>query len=390
MRSQCRLFFPYALSTLFALHSIRCGDELIGNKEDFTVLKTLKVELLPPFEDVRPSKPMRVGVLWLSSSSPDAWCSLHASASLGLPPSTGFGAGQQEEIALDSELQMLTQELCRDPLGVSPELAGESVVVPKEVLNKGGSIEIPFTRLPSAEVLFGSPDARVGYATIVLFEDLNEDGALTLGEARRWRGGGRGGDGEEGKMGSSAPDRVWGASFQSIIQPHQRLVYHEGAQIDHPFFYPTIGCEALPKGFGVIKSKAEIYDILALFAPYLAEDKEFTNQADPIISPELCEVFTLETAIQIQVEAPSSRLQELVCQPLEDEGEEPPEREPKDLMLSCVSPTEVLAVDQEAECKAVQYWRLVGCPLNEVDCEEPRWDMRSNVPQWWPCTEERP
>lgn len=377
------------LSAFIALFSLSCGDQLIGSTEELSVLATLKVEVLPPFDEVRPEGPMRLGVLWLALSSTDAWCALNAGLALGLPPLVGLSSeGDAERSELSAELKALTQDVCRDPLGVAPGLAGESVPLSTAQLMEGGVLEVPFTRLPSAEVLFGSPDARLGYATVVLFEDLDGDGALTLAEAKGGRRRGRRGGAEQEEV---PPDRVWGASFQSVITPHQRLAYHEGAEVVSPFFYPVFGCDPLPRGFGILESALELIDLVALLTPLLpSEGAPLASEPPTQARDGLCEVSSLDRPIQLQVVSPSARLQELVCRPLGDEGEEPPERAPEELELTCVSSEEVLAIDRNAECKGVSYWRLVGCPLGQPSCDEPRWDMRTNVPEWWPCSVERP
>ena len=368
-----------SLLSLIGLSSLSCGDPLIGNQESLSSLMTLKVELLPPFENARPSGPVRVGVLWLDTGAPDAWCSIHAGITLGLPPSAGFGA-EAGSAPLSPELASITAERCRDPLGVTPALAGESAPVPAELLGSGGVIELPLTRLPSAEVLYGAPNARLGYATVVLFEDLDGDATLTISEPKGWRRGGRrGGRDEE----LPEPDRVWGASFQSVTTPHQRLVYHEGKQVESLLFYPTAGCPPLPKGFAILESSLELLDLLAVLAPFFMEEGE--TPEPPTLRAGLCAIHELDRPIQVQVSPPSSRLQELVCEPLEDAGEEPPERAPEELEMTCVSRDELIAIDPSSPCKSILYWRLVGCPLGQERCEEPKWDMRTNIPQWWPC-----
>jgi len=378
-----------------------CGEPLLGAQEDLSALATLKVELLPPFDPIEVKAPLRLGVLWLDISAPDAWCVLHVTSALGFPPSAGAGGEQTSAPPLTEELSALTAERCRDPLGVSPGLIGPSVAVAERLAQEGGIIELPFTQLPSAEVLFGSPEARLGYATVVLFEDLDQNGTLSLGEPKRvgWRGG-RGRD-DEGEEGLKRPDRVIGASFQSLSRPHQRLVFREGAAVESPFFYPTVGCEAPPKGLSVLKSDVTLAELVSALAPYLLNEASRGDEGGPApemppeappLRDDLCELKGLDEPLQLQVEAPSARLQELVCEPLEDAGEEPPEREPDGVELSCVSATELLGsepLESEggASCRGVHYWRLVGCPLGELSCEEPRWDMRSNVPSWWPCGE---
>lgn len=277
---------------------------------------------------------------------------------------------------LTPELTALALERCRDPLGVAPSLVGPSVAVSSRQVREGAPVELPFMHLPSAEVLFGTPDSRVGYATVVLFEDLNGDEALTIGEAGRV---GRRRGGPDRDQEPQEPDRLYGASWLSLAEPHTRLVYQEGRSAEG-FFYPTIACPERPQGLSLLESNAMLSDLLSLFSP---------EAPPPSEGSDICVLSTLSAPLSLTPQPASPRLQELACEPLEDEGEEPPEREPDEgLEMTCLSATELVAVDPEAVCKGVALWRLVGCPLNEVSCEAPEWDMRTNVPTWWPCDQE--
>jgi hypothetical protein len=243
---------------------LSCGDELRGSAEELTSLATLKVRLSPlEGSSALPSEgSLRLGLVWLTASSPDAWCAVAQGQLFGLPPSSGGAEGFTPHVEVTEALRELTTRVCRDPLGVTPALVGPSVSVSLTQLQEGAELELPLQHLPSAEVLFGTPDARVGYASVVLFEDLDGDGALTLGEApriSRWGGDDRAREGEPRRE----ADRVYGASFMSLATPHERLVYQEGASLEG-LFYPEVGCPERPQGFSVMRSSAELSDLFAL------------------------------------------------------------------------------------------------------------------------------
>ena len=72
-------------------------------------------------------------------------------------------------------------------MGVAPALAGPSVAIESEteLSDEDGLIthSIIFNALPPAEVLIEPPDARVAYASLIVFEDLNGNGVLDIGQA---------------------------------------------------------------------------------------------------------------------------------------------------------------------------------------------------------------
>lgn len=236
--------------------SAGCAEGIVGMEETTTPLATLRVELAPG-TDVSDLAHPRVGLIWAGQVIAEPTCWL---AALGLG-----GAAQQAAAAG-----------CRDPLGFYPKDAGVSVP-----LGDDGTAEIPLYALPSADWMIGDLTARVAYATVVLYDDGQDD--ETLGIRFPWWGRGRaylpvdqrgeldggggpgggpdgGGDGGGGGPGGGpgefgdegARDVIHAASFVSMTRADLRLAFREGDFDAASAFYPRPGCAAPAKGYSLL------------------------------------------------------------------------------------------------------------------------------------------
>ncbi len=308
---------------------------------------------------------LRFGLVWLSVNIPSSWCADKLSSIL-----LGEAFSSQEL----ASLTQLTQ-LCNNPLGVAPALAGPSVAIESESAVFAEDLitnSIIFTALPPSEVLIGTPDARVAYASLVIFEDLNDNGVLDLGKAFSpvfWdeRGPRDRDDGpDEGSRRrfdeeENQADRLYSSSFTSLLDSHQRLVFREG-QFTESYFYPLGGCVP-PQGFS-----------------YLQVTGDFQEAS--------CTASPIDTPLLLKLAEPSLTLQETICSPAEVWTFEPPQSElSEEYEYICISDTELAATDPEQNCKNLSIIQLVDCPSNQPDCDA-QWDVRDTPPAWWPCLEE--
>lgn len=369
-----------------------CQDELYGLDDELTSLSELKVHLSAEEVSRLPREVqsrLRVGLVWLGVNIPSSWCAEQLStqllSSLGsdprdrsMPSEEDSGAeevsdGPSQEAMIDIAALSQLLKLCRDPLGVAPVLAGPSVAIEPQSGEEFIKTTLAFTSLPPSEVLIGTPDARVGYASLVVFEDQNENGVLDLGRSFPpifWQNdrpnedeeGGEGRRGPRGLGEEKTPDLLYSASFSSLLSHHQRLVFREGEFIES-YFYPLGGC--IPKrGFSVIEVEGDFQAATCISHP----------MTEPIL---------------LRITEPNSRQQEVVCEPSDVWIFEPPETPINERFeQSCVSPTELAVTDPEQSCKHLTILSLVDCSPTELDCQQPEWDLRDMPPSWWPCGED--
>ena len=110
---------------------------------------------------------------------------------------------------------------CRDPFGFVPARVTASVPV-----TVGTPATLPLYEDPSTDLLVGSITSRVGYASLVFYDDVDRDGALGLSESHPTATGGH--DGPDESDNADSPDVVYGASFVTMTAPDQRVAFLQG------------------------------------------------------------------------------------------------------------------------------------------------------------------
>lgn len=296
---------------------------------------------------------LRAGLLWATLPEPEPYCQQHGNPLLP-------GAGPVPEVARLG---------CPDLLGVAPGLVGPSV----EIDPQDGSFEVPLLHLPSAEVMVGEVSARVAYASLLLYDDVNGNGSLDLVERPRrpQRHDGEGGPGsgqdrrarprEWSKADPETSDVIYAASFVTMAQPHQRLAFREGG-FAISFFYPMLGCDPPPQGFSVV------------------------DVAGPVFQAVCAAAALTEAAPRLSISAPG-KLASLRCQQPRGQLGVRPDAEPNPAWpRHCANRQELVTVDPDAECPGIIQFTLKGCP-GDPECRQPDWNLCGDPPAWWPCTE---
>lgn len=275
---------------------------------------------------------------------------------------------------------------CRDVLAFTPARASTTAPI------VDGAAALEVVQLPSADVMVGGLTARVAYASLVVFDDTNGDGVLTLGRvpmlpAGEFHGGG-GPDAEEEDDPGRVGDPVVGASFVSMTEPDHRLAFREGDFVETGF-YPRHGCGAPPRGFSVLAASGFTYD--AAIAATLAGEL-------PAQDPAACSERAPDAAV---IDIPMRAVPEVTCEQRHLDSRvqyrDPPVTSPLDGHVSaCTSipalgdedPTAgitQLVVASADTCKGLTHYTLVGCEDGSLVCDHYEWDLRANPPAWWPC-----
>jgi hypothetical protein len=355
-----------------------CGD-LANFGGSAPPLATITITATGDFESVRvpdSEADLHVGLVWGEQWLPEALCFV--------PPES-------------PEVAAVVAAGCRNPLSFSPaRVTAVAPLVPNE------PVTLALTDLPAADLMVGTVDARVGYASFVIFDDRDHDGVMQLPRPQRMRGGGFEDDDEPGGPNGPMPDpppfvtRVYGASFVAMTEPDTRLAFREGDYFESGF-YPRHGCgEPLPS-FSVLSAGGFTFEqaIAATVAGML-----------PSQDPATCsEVPAEQAAIEIPFR-PVAEVAEVACEQRREDSSvryrQPPDDAPDftGRSFACaalpnlggdpIGPegTVQLIVSSAADeaCKTITHFTLLGCDEDEsLVCDAYEWDFRENPPSWWPC-----
>ncbi len=386
------------LSALAVL-ALGCQDHLYSLEDNPAPLAHVRVKVTGDLEALRPvgtlteTPRLRVALVWGTQFQSDSIC-------------------QSALLPSDPSSTALAKVGCRDPLGFVPQLVAGNVAV-----QPGVEATMDLLTLPTAEVLVGAVDARVGYASLLVYDDRNGNGTLDL-HSVQGDGGQNGGPGSSGGPGSgqNAPvdakikqDFVYGASFLTMSQAHQRVAFREGDFLTS-LFYPFQGCKP-PKAFSVLAVDA--------LSVALELDKDGKPQVTPLYGA--CTPSTLEAAVVEIAMQPTETVRDVACRAGGGQSgtryRAPPELEhlrpgqapgkPPDLKQPYVCKpvkrakpkagqpdasqlpldVELVLASPPADCKSLTHYTLRGC-TNDVYCVPKQgeyWDHTKQVPTWWPC-----
>ena len=374
-------FHLYFLFASYCLLS-SCQGKIQGLDDSLTPLAELKLSIKQSELDDLPSEVrarLRVGLVWLGINIPSTWC---AEQLTQLIISLEMNPEDPPEIPTTlptADLTVLSKlfELCRNPFGVSPLLVGPSAPLAKTEENGLITTKLVFNTLPPAEVLIGTPDSRIAYASLVVFDDQNNNQTLDLGfsfppifwddqfgpdddDSDEGQGQGQGRGRSRGwDLDEVEPDTLYSASFIDLLSNQRRLVFREG-QFTESFFYPLGGCTP-PQGFSIIEVEGDF------------------QQAT-------CQIYSMSEPSLLPLSQPSSQKQEVICEPTDVFIFQPPKLMPEEQYeLICISNEELAVSDPTLSCKNLSIIKLSSCPYSEPNCSNPEWDQRDMPPSWWPC-----
>ena len=274
---------------------------------------------------------------------------------------------------------------CRDPFGFVPARVDADVAI-----EPGVPASLDLLTLPTADVLVGDLTARVGYASLVVYDDKDGNGTLSLARPNR----------PSDTMipnvgGDSTPtfvfDVVYGASLVTMTQADQRIAFRQGAFVPSAF-YPRAGCSDPLPSFSVLSAggfsaadaiSATIAGMLPQEDPAscieaAAADAPFTIplQTPPGVSEMKCTERSTDSTVRYR-------------QP----GADPPD-DLADRVTACVhypsfgAPSSVIEFvitgTPTDSCVGLTHYILKGCGEGP-DCGTPDWDHSAAPPSWWPC-----
>ena len=283
----------------------------------------------------------------------------------------------------DAQVQALIAAGCRDPFGFVPDR-----VAVNAPLGPDGTAELDLLDLPAADVMVGGVTARVAYASVVVYDDRDGDGTLTLGRSSRLGGLD---NARPDDTGVQTSDVVYAASFASMTAPDVRLAYREGGFDRTAAFYPRAGCgDPLPR-FSIVSAGG--------FSAMAAVAAELSGQLPPE-DPASCQEQPADAPVTLAYRAPAP-LHELACQErtLDSSIRYREPDAPIDLTRrsAACAPVPDFGTGQAAgmiqwvvsgrsddSCVGLTHYVLRGCS-NDPLCQPPEWDITKTPPSWWPC-----
>lgn len=419
------------LAWLLLILLAACTTDLQGLKDVHAPLVTIQVKITGDLEALRSEeakkKPahLRVALVWGQQFASESFC--YAQGVLAnLPP--GLPLPQ------DPSAAAVYHAGCRDPFGFAFKQLGADV--PATV---GEVIPIELDTLPSAAVLVGGVDARVGFASLVVYDDRNGNGVLdSLRSGRILERDDRntsppGGDagttditptdtattGGQDQGGPRGPaDLIYGASFLSTTRPEVRIAFREGSWVDS-FFYPRPGCAPPPSGYSQLRAGGILFTLdwvstaleaVAKGGPVALLTLGLPPEPTGTCVQEAVDAEVIEIALQ-----PTETVREVACSVGGGGGggggggtsatgsiryREPPVQAldlsrpwlcqtaaggGKGAGKSATPNAELLYAGTAGDCKILAHYVLWGCQ-GDAYCDAPLdWDLRKTPPTWWPC-----
>lgn len=350
-----------------------CGD-LAGFSGEAPPLATITITTTGDFESVRTpgatNENLHVALVWGTQWLPEPTCFL--------PPES-------------PELAAVVAAGCRNPLAFTPErVTADAPLIP------GEPVSLTLTDLPSADLMVGDVTARIGYASLVVYDDRAGDGGLRLARPIRLPMGGP-------DMGPPDPEPpparslVYGASFVAMTEPDTRLAFREGAFIESGF-YPRHGCGTPLPAFSLLSAGG------FSFADAVAATVAGTLPSE---DPATCsETAPEDTIVRIPLRPPAE-VREVRCEQRREDSSVRYRRPPTEALdltnraYACTSIPNlgggdpiappgtiqlVVASTTEDQCKGLTHYTLLGCDESStLICDSLEWDYRGEPPAWWPC-----
>lgn len=291
------------------------------------------------------------------------------------------------------EVAAVLAEGCRNPLSFTPSrVTADAPLVPNE------PVTLALTDLPAADLMVGTVEARIAYASFVIYDDRDHDGQMQLLRPQRVPGGGFDGDmgGDMMPPGGIPVSIVYGASFVAMTEPDTRLAFREGDFFESGF-YPRHGCGDPLPAFSLLSAGGFTFEeaIAATAAGTLpsqdpatcseapADDVSVTIPLRPTseVRETACEQRREDSSVRYRQppdEAPDFTTRQFACASIPNLGGDP--IAPEGTVQLIVSSR------ADAPCKSITHFTLFGCDeSSSLMCDAYEWDFRANPPAWWPC-----
>ncbi len=344
-----------------------CGD-LAGFGGAVPPLATLQVEATGDLAAVQvpntANPSLRVALIWGAQWLTEPLCIL--------PPD-------------DASVAALIAAGCRDPFGFVPDR-----VAANAPLEPAGPTTLELFDLPGADVMVGDLTARVAYGSLVIYDDRDGDGTLSLGQPHRL--GGRDQQGPPDQDFVPTRDLTYGASFISMTEADTRLAFREGGFNTSAAFYPRSGCGDPPPSFSIVTAGG--FSVADAIAAQLRGEL-------PPEDPATCREAPADTLVSVPFRKPSE-VHEVACEERRTDSSiryrEPPIDAPDltNRVSACAKVPDFgtgkangmiqLAISGRSEdsCVGLTHYVLRGC-RQDATCELPDWDITATPPSWWPC-----
>ncbi len=397
-----------------------CTGKVVGLSDNLAPLATLHVQLAPG-TDVTDMKHPRVGLVWAGQTVVESFC-------------------WTATLSADSTVRAVADAGCRDPLGFYPNYVGASAP-----LQPDGTADLSILALPAADLLVGDLSARVAFASVVLYDDRDGDGTLSL-RSPHWLhrhdddplpsdGGGPGEHGDGGP-GGGEPDEadatadrdvLHAASLLSMTRPDVRVAFREGGFDALSAYYPREGCPPPPVGYSLVGAAgfSTLDAILAFAKGKLPATTGCTATTLDVGAVELTRAATRTvqavgctrgsaanangTPRYREAPAKGAFLEELpwVCRPIgaaalgplgrlvggpdaSGGGKDGASGDARGQPGSggnkgpAEISEELIVAYAETSCPALRHYTVRGC-RNDPRCAIPQWDLSGSPPDWWPC-----
>ncbi|MFP2933693.1 hypothetical protein ACLESO_52850 [Pyxidicoccus sp. 3LG] len=217
------------------------------------------------------------------------------------------------------------------------------------------SVRLPVNKLPPAQALNGRPGSRMGFATMVLYVDNNDNGRLDT----------------VGATATSSVDTVIGAQEDFVGMPNALywIVYREGAR--HPLSRLLDGCPEAPPGYSV--------------ATYLYSDTPNEEGEYPVT----CVMQRGRFSMNMVMDPNPPGFEQIACE--EAYSFKRPQRAPATAPPAGTTSRCTTVQEAEGESLMVNSHPELFCTYANstqyalVDIYTGQWDDRANPPAWWPC-----
>gem|GEM_PF-2725342 len=396
------------------LASAGCDEGIKALEEKSEPLWTIPIKVTGDISKMLPKKMkaedvnLRVGLVWAGVPNPPRFC---IEAMMGL--------------AKEASATAVAEKGCRDIFGFVPSLIQASAPIGKD-----GTALLEIEHLPTAEVLVGTPEGRVAYGSLVIYDDRDNDRALKLrrgnhtftcreqhGPGNRGKsscgpefeeGDGKGKvartEGGEGSSGGQATPPAGGSSSSSSGDKGGNSGNNgEGNGGDggdgkknnkkdrkEDWIWGASWTSMIQPHVRVAFREGS-FDVASLFYPTVGCDPPPQGfsliDVSGLPTASSCEVRDKDAGpVTIALEA-TETVSDVACTNdnfhFHDSRRKPDTSQP---WVCTAGNRALIAANTPSLCKGLSAVSIVGC-RSTAACKEPDWDFTKTPPTWWPCGE---